>query len=433
MRSRSLLALLVLLLAGCSGLNPTPAEGAFTPTHDQPDGTEAVVPTAGPGTPAPDPTETGPTGTGLVTLRIWLPPQFGPDPNTEAGALLKARLDEFALLHPGIRITVRVKGEGGPGGMVASLDAVAGAVPESLPDLVLIPRPEMERAVGADLLVPFTEPLDIDWYDFARSLAGLDQNIYGLPFAADALVLVYRPDVILSPPKDWSTTVTSPTPLLFSAASTESYFTFALYEAAGGTLQDADGRPFLDSPVLTALLAFYAQAASTGIFPETALTAVDETAVYEGFRDGQVDMAITWVSNRLNDDSGNIAATALPTVSSVPYTLVTGWMWALSNPDPERARLASELAAFLTTPEFLSTWTYAAGFLPPRASALAGWPNGVEASLASRLVLSAHLLPPLDVIQEVGPALQQAVEAVLAGELTPAEAAEAAALRVNGP
>jgi ABC-type glycerol-3-phosphate transport system substrate-binding protein len=144
-------------------------------------------------------------------------------------------------------------------------------------------------------------------------------------------------------------------------------------------------------------------------------------------------MAVTWLSDRLTDDSGNIAATTLPTVSAVPYTLVTGWMWALSNPDPERARLSSELAVFLTAPDFLSAWTFAAGVLPPRAAALAGWPEGPEAALASRLVLSAHLLPPLAVVEETGPALQAAVEAVLLGELTPTEAAAAAALRVNGP
>jgi ABC-type glycerol-3-phosphate transport system substrate-binding protein len=433
MRFRRLLALLALFLAGCTVLNPPPTEGVFTPSPEALPGTEPTVATSGPGTPDRAPTETGPAGTGLVTLRLWLPPRFSPDPATEAGALLKARLDEFALLHPGIRITVRVKGERGPGGMVASLAAVAGAVPESLPDLVLIPRLEMERAVGAGLLSPFTEPLDVDWYDFARSLAGIDQGIYGLPFAGDALVVVYRPDVILEPPRDWTTTIAGATPLLFSAASPEAYFTFALYQAAGGSLTDADGRPFLDPPVVAALLDFYAQAAAAGIFTEAALAAADETAVYTSFRDGEAEMAVTWVSNRLNDDSGNIAATALPTVSAVPYTLIKGWMWALSNPDPERARLAAELAAFLTAPEFLSAWTYAAGVLPPRASALAGWPDGAEASLASRIVLSAHLLPPLDAVEEAGPALQQAVEAVLAGELTPGEAAEAAALRVNGP
>jgi ABC-type glycerol-3-phosphate transport system substrate-binding protein len=390
------------------------------------------APTTEPGTPDPEATSTGTAGTGLVTLRLWMPPQFSPDPNTEAGALLKARLDEFALLHPGIRITVRVKGESGPGGMVASLGAVSGAVPESLPDLVLISRPEMERAAGAGLLIPYAEPPDIDWYDFARSLAGLGQDFYGLPFAGDALVLIYRPDVILAPPKDWTTTVTSPTSLLFSAASLQSYFTFALYEAAGGRLEDENGLPYLDQPVLTALLDFYAQGASEGIIPAGALTSQDEAAVYQSFANGEADMAITWVSNRLNDESGNIAASALPTVSSVPYTLLTGWMWALSNPEPERARLASELAVFLTVPEFLADWTYAAGVLPLRASALAGWPEGPEASLASRIVLSAHLLPPLAVVEETGPALQAAVLAVLSGELTASEAAEAAALKVNG-
>ncbi|HUF37611.1 MAG TPA: extracellular solute-binding protein [Anaerolineales bacterium] len=434
MKIRRLLALCALLLAGCAALEPVETEGALTPALDQTPGTEAAGPTAGPGTPETGSPGPGTSGSGPVTLRLWLPPRFSPDPNTEAGALLKARLDEFALLHPGIRITVRIKGEGGPGGMVASLEAVAGAVPESLPDLVLISRLEMERAARAALLTPFTEPLNDDWYDYARSLAGLDQNIYGLPFAGDALVLVYRPDVVPSPPKDWTTTLAASTPLLFSAASPRSYFTLALYQAAGGELQDPAGRPFLDITVLTALLDFYAAAAAAGVFSEeTALDAPDETAVYQSFREGRTDMAVIWVSERLNDVSGNIAATLPPTVSAIPYSLATGWMWSLSNPDPERLLLSIELAEFLTAPDFLARWTYTVGVLPPRVSALAGWPDGPEASLGSRLVLSAHRLPPLEVVEAVGPALQAAVEAVLAGELTAAEAAQMAATRVNGP
>jgi ABC-type glycerol-3-phosphate transport system substrate-binding protein len=283
------------------------------------------------------------------------------------------------------------------------------------------------------LLIPFTEPLDLDWYDFARLLAEQDGAVYGLPFAGDALVLVYRPDVVLSPPKDWTTTISSPAPLLFPGASQASYLSLALYEAAGGVLLDPDGRPGLSTPVLSALLDFYAGAVDAGVMTAASVEIQNESASYESFRTGEVDLAVTWASNRLNDVSGNIAATALPTVSAVPYTLVTGWMWALSNPDTERARLSAELAAFLTAPEFLAAWTYAAGAIPPRASALAGWPAGVDAALASRLVLAAHPLPPLAVLETTGPALQAAVEAVLLGDLSPAEAAEAAALRVNGP
>jgi ABC-type glycerol-3-phosphate transport system substrate-binding protein len=446
MITRRLTALFALLiLAGCSLSGPSPTEEPVTPAPEMPAGSASSEPAGSPGTPGPvpigaDPTATSPAGTGLLTLRLWVPPRFAPDPATEAGALLKARLDEFSLLHPGIRITVRVKGEEGPGGMVASLDAIGGAVPESLPDLVLIPRLEMERAAGAGLLAPFPEPLEVDWYDFARALAvlaGQDGTVYGLPFAGDALVMVYRPGTVLDPPRDWTTTAASPSPLLFAGASPNALFTLAQYRAAGGDLLDPEGRPFLDLPVLTALLEFYAAAGAAGAISPASLIAGDEAAVYQAFLDGGADLAVAWVSDPLNDafgvSAGAIAATALPTVSAVPYTPVTGWMWALSNPDPGRLEIAADLAVFLTAPEFLAAWTFAAGVLPPRAAALANWPEGDEAALASRIVLSAHPLPPLEVVEETGPALQAAVEAVLTGELTPAGAAETAVLRVNGP
>jgi ABC-type glycerol-3-phosphate transport system substrate-binding protein len=403
--------------------NQTPAAG--TPAAETPLPSE--------GTPSAEATPEETINSGPVTLRIWLPPQFIPDPNSEAGALLDSRLSEFELLHPGIRITVRMKAETGPGGIVSSLSATRNAVPEALPDLVLIPRTEMERAARSQLLLPFIEPLEADWYDFARSLATINQSVYGIPFATDALVLLYRPEVILDPPKDWTTTINSNTPILFAGGAKDALFTFALYSAAGGKLMDENQRPFIDEATLKALLTFYQDAQVAGVLAEQTNQITNENVVYQSFQNQETDMAVTWVSNSFKNSDEFAAASGLPTVSSKPYTLATGWLWAVSNPDPARQSLATGLANFLTTPEFLSAWTAASGYLPPRAEALNLWADSPEASLASRVVLSANPLPPIDVIEKAGPELQQAILDVLGGDVSPAEAAQKAVGKINSP
>ncbi len=435
-RRGALILLLIVMSCLAACLTPVPVQPSLTPADfatQAPPFSETGTAFPGGGTAAADLTPERPSGGGPITLRIWLPPQFIPDPETEAGALLDSRLDEFALLHPGIRITVRIKAETGAGGIVSSLAATSSAVPVALPDLVLIPRLELERAVRSRLLLPFTDPFEEDWYEFAGSLATVNQSIYGLPFATDALVMLYRPDVILEPPRDWTTTLNTTTPLLFAGGAPNALFTFALYSAAGGRLLDENQRPFIDEAALTALLTFYADAKNAGVFAEPTVLMIDENVVYQAFETTVSDMAVTWVSNRFRNPDETIAASGLPTVSSRPYTLVKGWLWAVSNPDPARQALATELAQFLTAPEFMAAWTSAAGYLPPRAGALGMWPDSPNTALASRIVLSANPLPPLDVIERTGPALQQAIADVLSGALLPADAARAAAVRVNSP
>ncbi len=112
--------------------------------------------------------------------------------------LLQARLDEFQRRNPRVSIETRVKAVSGPGGLLDSLTTASAAAPQALPDLVALPRDLLETAALKGLLLPLdnltTALDDPDWYAYAASLARLQKNIYGLPFAGDALVLGYHPN-----------------------------------------------------------------------------------------------------------------------------------------------------------------------------------------------------------------------------------------------
>ena len=230
--------ILVLVLSGCA--QPT-----------SPVATETVepVPTltlTSPATEEPIPDTPSPP----TYLRLWVPVEFDPENGTRASRLLQARLDEFSERR-GVDIEVRVKDLNGSGGMVDSLSAANAAAPLALPDLILLPYDLLEDAALKGLLTPMDgmiEPLEeSDWYEYARQLATVQNSTYGLPFAGDALLLLYRPAAVAEPPRDWGAALEITTPLIFPAADEQASFTLAQYLINGGNLQDDEGRPMLET------------------------------------------------------------------------------------------------------------------------------------------------------------------------------------------
>ena len=120
----------------------------------------------------------------------------------------------------------------------------------------------------------------------------------------------------------------------------------------------------------------------------------------------------------------------LPSLGTNHVSLATSWLWALSDPVPERRGLAVRLAEYLVQGDFLANWTAAAGYLPTRPTALAMWPNQGIQSLLSQIVLSAQLRPNNDLTSSLGPVLADAALQVIKGQTDPAQAAQAAAERL---
>ncbi len=415
---------LLALISGCGGL---PSD-LSTPTGEiQPTATPTTLPTS-----IPTSTPSGPTA-----LRLWVPPEMDPQSGTRAGRILQSRLDEFTARRPDTRIEVRVKGVEGPGGMVDSLTTASAAAPLSLPDLVALPRPELEAAALKGLLRPFDgliQPIEQpDWYEYARQMAHLQNSTFGVPFAGDALILAYRPLVVPEPPDTFSETLSSPGPLIFPAADPQALFTLAQYQASGGETLDEQGRPSLQSHPLNQVLQYYQQGVSSEQIPSWITQFQDDEQTWQAFNDNKAPMVITWLSRYLNSMLSDTAGAPIPTPQGKSYTLATGWVWAMASPDPEHERLSAELAEFLSDGEFLARWTSALGYLPPRASALQGWNSPTLHALADVVVTSAQLLPSEDVLTSISPPLEQAALQVLKQESDPAAAAQQAVEKLAAP
>jgi multiple sugar transport system substrate-binding protein len=365
---------------------------------------------------------------GGTVLNVWVPPQFDPNAGTPAGEMFKARLLAFEDEHPGTQIKVRVKALDGPGGLLDSLVTASAAAPGALPDLVALSRPLLEKAALRGLVYSYDGLSTVlnqeDWYGYARDLAYLQQSTFGLPFAGDALVLVYQPQEEIEPPRTWNRVLEYPGALAFAASDPAALFTLAQYQSAGGKIQDEQGRPTLDAAILSEVLNIYTNALQAGRVSDRLAQFSTQEQVWNAFQEEQYTMAVTWASLPLIGKDTD--AILIPTPDGISYTLATGWAWAIASPQSQNRDLSAALAEYLVESDFLAQWSEAGGFLPPRAGALELWGEELPRSLVSDLSTSAQLIPPGDIISSLGPALQQSVLQVLRQEKTPTEAAQEA-------
>jgi len=376
-----------------------------------------------------------------ITLKIWIPPEFDPANGSSEGNILQERLDEFTKRRDNVRIETRVKAVDGPGGIIDTLGTAGAAAPLAMPDLVALPNHSLENAAIKGLLHSFdglTNVMDDpDWYNFARTLSHLQNSTFGIPFAGDALIMVYRPSVLGSPPSDWAiaveTSAESPASLSFPAGDPNSLVTLILYLSSGGVILDEENRPTLDPIKLTEVLTYYHQAQQSSLIPYLLTTYETDDQSWEAYEENKTDMVITWASRYLSNPPADSAGAPIPTSEGIPYTLATGWAWALASNDPDRQVISTQLAEFLTTGDFLAEWTSVSGHIPPRPSALAAWDIVSMLNLLNRVTPSAQLIPSLDVLTALGPVLQGATIDVLKDQADPATAAEAAIEALASP
>lgn len=422
---RLLILILILFLMGCAGAPPA----GGTPTLEIP-----LSPTE---TPVSTPEIPQSTPGGVTTLRVWLPPQFDPANQTPAGDLFQARLNEFAIRRPNINIEIRLKNVEGPGGILDTLTTASSAAPLALPDLVALPRQGLEIAAGNGLLHPFdgltTALDDPDWYTFSRELAHWQNATFGIPFGGDALLMVYRPIIISVPPADWASSLIITQTLTFPAADPKAWLTLLHYQSLNDAPLDENEHPSLDEFLLTNVFSYYQQASASELMPFWLTQYETDEQAWAAYAQNQADLAITWSWRYLNLAADDSAAAPIPTFDGNPFSLADGWVWALTANDPDRQLLAVQLAEYLTTSEYLASWTEAAGLIPPRPSSLAAWENPAQQALLSQIAPAAQLIPPSSLVTLLGPILQQATISVLKAEADAASAAQSAVEKLTTP
>ena len=401
---RFTILIFLLTLVGCSSLAPI----LSTPT---PVPVEVVN-----ATPQPDPTQPAPAQTVPQKLVVWLPPQFDPFAETLPAGLLNQRLKAFEAEHPGVKIEVRIKGGGTD--IVNFLSVTNNAAPASMPDLIALSYDQMQDAASRGYLHPLDGLTDIlqdpDWYVFARELSSVQNAAYGIPFAADALMIVYRPSLFELPPSTWDSIVNSGALLSFAASDPGQYLSLSLYLSVDGQLADEQGVFTLDENALTSVLSFYQNVYESGAFPLTIKEFQTDAQSLNNYRVGESSVAVVWASSDIGVNSG--AYTALLGLDDVPHSIGDGWVWALAGSNTGNQSLAVELASYLAESGYMSEWTYASGYLPTRPLALDAWEDDAVKDSIDDILLSAHPSPSPNAIAAFGPIMQGVLNRIFNGE-----------------
>lgn len=370
------------------------------------------------------------------TLRLWLPSQFAPAPDTAGGRVLLAQLKAFESAHPDWQVEVRIKKTSGQGGLVNALQASLEAAPGVSPDVIALDTPSL--AVAAPLLQPLSNRLaesEIkDFYPFALQAGRIGDQLLGLPFAAEVWGLAYYTGAYPTPPLAWVDLKTDVGSLGLPLNDPLALVTLQNYVALGGQLTDASGKPAIDPGALSQVLAHYLFLQSTNTLSGVGVSDMSPEETWTAYREGRVTAAAVLSSDYLADRERltNTAFTLLPTRDGKRFTFASQWSYALVTSDPVRQNIALDLMQTLTAPEALGEWARAAAVLPTRPSALAQWPNESLRAVLEEALLAAQPQPPSSVLGVVGPPVTAAVQVVLAGQASPEAAASTAAQTIAG-
>lgn len=464
----SLTIVLLLTLIGCG--RATPASESVTPTP-----APSPLPTAT----ATPPPELQPM---IVTLELWLPEELNPYGDNPGADVLAQQLDNFSNAYPDVQVEVVVKKSHGRGGLLDFLRTARDAAPSVMPDLVVLDATELEIATGLGVIQPLDAYLSPDdtaeRFPFTVELGTVDEQTMGFVISADVQHLAYRPALRDSPPVSWTQFISPPVSFLFPAGGRDRQVndaTLIQYLAAGGSLTDEEGNPTLDEEVMVSVLSFYSDCVNAAtalpiiitptISPTIALTATptvspnaaltvpltvsptiilpevsmtisptvvlgirDAEQAWGQFKNGAGDIAVVQAGRYWFETDRTFAPAPIPTRDGRYFSIARQeWAVAMVADDPARQALAMLLFNWLIFADHNGQWTQAAGYLPGTRSALRLWDLSSADRAMLRNVLDAAVpAPSPEVMQVVGPVMQDALRAVLRGWNTPEEAAASA-------
>jgi len=431
-----LLSVVAAMLLGACDLLPA------TPTPQPGDGSGSLdeTPSAGQPTAGPTSAEATPGGSTVMTLTMWTTESFSPTQAITSGQILAGQVAGFEADHPDVRVEFQLKAPYGRGGILDYLLVTSPVVPELLPDLAVIDVDELMTAVQAGVLQPLdnqvSPELVADLYPFARQGASFDEQLWGLQFWAELNHLVYNTGQLTVPPRSWPGVLSSPGIYAFPAGGqgglvNDSFLVQYLAVRPWPSESDPDA-PFLDFDSLTAVLQFYRDGVSRGVFSPGILDYHTVDDCWSAYITGEADLAHISARRYLleGEELPSAAVAPIPAINGAGPPIGRGWALVLVASDPERQSLAVELMERWMAAEANANWNRAAGYLPTRQAATLVLSEAVESGEAESYLRfvdeqlqAAQPRPRLSNYTQVAAALQEAVEDVVSGAAMPEEAA----------
>jgi ABC-type glycerol-3-phosphate transport system substrate-binding protein len=365
------------------------------------------------------------------TLVLWVPPQFDPNSETPTGQLFNQRLQQFQASFPEYTVEVRLKSENGRGGLLDSLSNASLAAPATLPSLILLQYRDLESASLKGLIAPLGQDtldnIGQQWLPYASQLSEIQHNLFGVPFAGDALTLVYRPAQTPYPPSTWQELSTQNLPIIFPAADPDMLVVINIYQTASGTLTDENGEPHLDIDPLLKTFSYFYNGAQSGAFPIWDSQLTDFSSSWSLYQQQSSGYAILWASQYLQAQLPGIEITSLPEINDQKITYSQGWLWAIPQGGSQSLEGARHLLDYLSEPEFVDQLDQTAGYLPVYQSGLNTILDPDLKATISDLLNSSQPLPAGSTINSISPIMESSIQQIIKQQIDYVQAANTAA------
>jgi len=387
-----------------------------------------------------------------LDLVLWTPATYSPASGNADGAKLHQKLyDQFAAANPDLKIKFEVID-----GAIGLQPILAAGTTGKLPDVAVVDGNWVARLVQAGLLQslkPFWPKEDqADFHPAVIAAETIDGQPYAIMFQTGMRGLFYNKrglaDAGLSAfPATWEDLqATFPklagqrlAPILLPAKPNNDatmLHLLAMFWGLGGELVDAAGAPIFfegkNAQALERSYQIYADLVGKGGMTREAAT-MDEAAIRPFFYSGEVlsigqsasSLRNIWKEQPQTQTSMGFARYPLPG-GVQPVTILGGFSYSILATAPERKAAAWRFVEFMTSPAQMSQINEVLGVLPVRASI---W--STNAFFAQTPVMQdfkklydgdVRTRPSVPVYPVISIALQNQLSAVVAGQVTPAQA-----------
>jgi multiple sugar transport system substrate-binding protein len=364
-------------------------------------------------------------------LTVWIPASFAPgiDATTESDVV--AAIEAFSAQSPDAPVEVILKAEDGEASILNYLRTGQQVAPSILPDLLLVDARQLWQIVELRLAQPLTTTQlthRSDFYPFVWDAVTLDGQLYGVPYFAAPLVLVYNTTKLTTAPATWADLVDSSARFAFPGAGYNGYaddWLLLQYLNAGGNW---DSTGAINANAVLKLFQAIEQARASGALSPVTMTYASPSAVWSALMadDAQMGSLPAYIYLGQRSTANPFSVAPLPQLNGSHKTLANVYTFVVLTEEADRKAQALALVDTLLEPKVHSAWARLANWLPTQSAALDAWPtdDAVLAQLRA-LLEKAVALPGDPSFSESSKRLQLLLNGVMNGELSAEEAAHA--------
>jgi ABC-type glycerol-3-phosphate transport system substrate-binding protein len=264
--------------------------------------------------------------------------------------------------------------------------------------------------------------LNADWFPAAANLARVENDLYGLPAAMDAVVMVKQAGSVDAGyvPMDYAVGLADS--FVFPAGSSNTLIPMILYQSGGGSFFDESGEITIDEDILLETFSKIDSFRRNRLFPDDLINLNSEGDAWASFVSGEYESIFTWASRPLAERN-SYSLMHFPGLGEEPFTYARGWVWCLVEQNDLNKEVGLALLDHMTGEDFLRNWSQESNYLPVRSSSLVGLDEQTNAKL-SEILNSAVEIPPEQTVKEVKDDIINGMQDVFVGTKSPQAAVE---------